>query len=60
MTSLQLKTLAFNLLLLIGAGVFDYGLWLAWRPLGFVFAGLELATAGFLLAYEQETLRRRR
>ncbi|HVJ09277.1 MAG TPA: hypothetical protein VM554_12925 [Acidisarcina sp.] len=34
-----------------GAGVFVYGLWLAWPPLGFVVGGLLVSAASFFLGY---------
>ena len=40
--------------LLLGAAVFVYGLSLAWRPLGFIIAGLLLALGCFFAAYDRE------
>lgn len=34
-----------------GLLVFFYGLWLAWKPLGFIVGGLVLAIVTFLLSY---------
>lgn len=43
--------LAWDALLVAGAGIFVYGLGLAWRPLGFIVAGLLLGAAAFLSGY---------
>ena len=53
------KELGFDLLVLVGAAVFAYGLWLAWHPLGFIVGGILLAAAGIFFGYDRETLRRR-
>lgn len=37
--------------MLLGAACCAYGLWLAWRPLGFIVGGLAICTAAFLLNY---------
>ncbi len=47
----RLQKLAYDLLFLCGCGVCVYGLWLAWRPLGFIVGGIVLAAIGFLSAY---------
>lgn len=47
------KTL-FDLGVLAGAAAFVYGLWLAWRPLGWTVAGLLVGAACFLSGYDRE------
>lgn len=54
-----IKAASFDGMVLAGAVVLDYGLWLAWHPLGFIVGGLSLAAAGIFLGYDRETLRRR-
>lgn len=39
--------------LVFGAGVFSYGCWLAWHPLGFILGGLLIAIAAFLNGYRR-------
>jgi hypothetical protein len=34
---------------LLGAAIFSYGFGLAWRPLGFITAGLSLSVVGVLV-----------
>jgi hypothetical protein len=55
----KLRELAFDALVLTGAAIFAYGLWLAWHPLGFIVGGLMLGAAGIFFGYDREALRRR-
>ena len=41
----------YDSLFLAGAAVFVAGVWMAWRPLGVMVAGVLLAGFGFLLGY---------
>jgi hypothetical protein len=36
---------------LAGCAVFVYGVWLAWRPLGFIVGGLAVAAIAFFMGY---------
>lgn len=47
-----LATLACDLVLLAGFVSLVYGLWLAWRPLGFIVGGLVLGAAAFFFHYD--------
>jgi len=46
-----LQKLCLDLAFLVGCAVFVYGLWLAWRPLGFIVGGIVLAAFSFFSAY---------
>ena len=54
----KLKEAAFDLAIVAGMGIFDYGLWLAWRPLGFIVGGLSLAAFGMFMGYDRQAMRR--
>lgn len=41
--------LFWDFVLLLGCAVFVYGVWLAWRPAGFMTAGILLVAAALLL-----------
>jgi hypothetical protein len=49
----RLQKLSFDLLFLCGCGVFVYGVWLAWRPLGFIVGGIVLAAVAFFAGYQR-------
>lgn len=46
-----LLRIACNLAFLAGFAALVYGLWLAWRPLGFILGGLLLGAAAFFFDY---------
>ncbi len=50
-----LQKLCFDLAFLVGCAIFVYGLWLAWRPLGFIVGGIVLAAFSFFSAYRPAT-----
>lgn len=54
-----IKALAIDGMVIAGAGSLDYGLWLAWHPLGFIVGGLTLAAAGVFFGYDTQSMRRR-
>lgn len=47
-----LATILCDVLLLAGFVSLVYGLWTAWRPLGFIVGGLLLGAAAFSLNYD--------
>jgi hypothetical protein len=49
----RIQKLTFDLLFLCGCGVFVYGLWLAWRPLGFIVGGTVIAALAFFAGYQR-------
>jgi hypothetical protein len=42
---------------LFGIGVFSFGFWLAWHPLGFIMGGLSVSTLGILLGRKRPARR---
>jgi len=56
---LKAAKLGFDLLLVAGMAVFALGLWMAWRPLGVMAAGLLMALLGILMSYGRRDLVRR-
>lgn len=52
-----LLKLGADLLMLVSFGVFIYGLWLAWHPLGFIVGGLLACAAAFFYGYSASNLR---
>lgn len=47
-----LATLACDVVLFVGFLSLVYGLWMAWRPLGFIVGGLLLGAAAFFFHYD--------
>ena len=43
--------------MVVGVGSLDYGLWLAWHPLGFIVGGAILGVGAFFLGYGKSRLR---
>jgi hypothetical protein len=43
----------------VGFFVFCYGLWLAWKPLGFILGGLAMASGAFFIGYGLKPIARR-
>lgn len=56
---IKFKEIVFDMAIVAGMSGFDYGLWLAWRPLGFIVGGLSLAAFGMFMGYDRQALRRR-
>ena len=54
-----MKSILAGLVFLAGLGLFAYGCWLAWHPLGFIMGGLVL-TAGALFFERGTAVARRR
>lgn len=50
----RLLKAALDIGVLAGAALCDYGLYLAWHPLGFITGGLILASACFLAGYDRQ------
>jgi hypothetical protein len=48
----RLQKFAFDLLFIAGCAVFVYGIDLAWRPAGYMCAGIILAALAFFLGYK--------
>lgn len=51
MGRLKAARLVLDLLFVAGMAVFAFGLWMAWRPLGVMAAGLLMALLGILTSY---------
>lgn len=47
----KLAKLACDGAAVVGMAAFDYGLWLAWHPLGFIVGGLAVGAGAFFLGY---------
>lgn len=60
LTKDRLLAVLWNLCFTAGAGVFSFGMWLAWRPLGWIVLGLLLAVLGYGGGFEQARKGRRR
>lgn len=52
---MSLKRTLCELGFLVGLCVLVYGLWLAWRPLGFIVGGLVLALVAFFVHYDMRS-----
>ena len=50
----RLQKLSCDVSFLIGCAIFVYGLWLAWRPLGFIVGGIVVAAVAFSVGYQRE------
>ena len=48
----SMTMLVAGLVVLLGLGVSVHGVWLAWRPGGWMAAGLLIAVPAFLVAYD--------
>jgi hypothetical protein len=46
------QKLACDVVTIAGFVVFAYGLWLAWKPLGFIVGGLAIAAGAFFMGYQ--------
>lgn len=46
---IPLAAIVAGLAVLFGVGLFSFGFWLAWHPLGFIMGGLAVAAVGILL-----------
>jgi hypothetical protein len=53
-----LTAIVAGLAVLIGIGVFSFGFWLAWHPLGFIVGGLAVSVLGVLLGRPRRPVRR--
>jgi hypothetical protein len=49
----RMKRLILDVSFLFGCAIFVYGLWLAWRPLGFIVGGLVIAAVAFFAGYQR-------
>jgi hypothetical protein len=49
----DLRQLTWDLVFVLGAAVFVYGLSLAWRPLGFIVGGLIISALAFFIGYRR-------
>ena len=49
----RLQRMQMDLAFLAGCAVFIFGLWLAWRPLGFIVGGIVLAAVAFFAGYRR-------
>ena len=49
----RLQRLGLDLAFLAGSAVFVYGLWMAWRPLGFIVGGIVIAAVAFFAGYQR-------
>jgi len=55
----RIKSAVFDGSVLVGVAMLSFGVWLAWRPGGFIVGGLALAGLGMLLGRNLEASRRR-
>lgn len=51
--SAALRQLVWDLVFVLGAAIFTYGLSLAWRPLGFITGGALLSAGAFFIGYRR-------
>lgn len=49
----RLLRLALDLTFLAGCTLFVFGVWMAWRPLGFIIGGIVIAAVAFFAGYKR-------
>ena len=49
----SMRQLIWDMVFVLGAAVFVYGLSLAWRPLGFMVGGLVISAIAFFIGYRR-------